>query len=310
MEAVTAGAARAEGTGSKTIADLLPLAVKKYGDKAAQRYKVGDEWVDTSYAELGEVVREVALGLDRPRHPARRQGLDPGPHAARVDPGVLRHPHRRRHPGHDLPDELAGGVPVRPRALGLARDLRRGRGAAGEDPRGRGSVPRARARGRDGPGGRRAWRRALARRSSASAAAAVTSPSGRRATRPSRRRTSASTSTRPAPPARRRAACSRTRTTARSPTPSWMEPAGGGRLVVPLPAARARVRDPDPVRHLRPRRHARLLVARREDDHRGHRAGEAELLPVGAADVREDLHARHLAVPTTRRACRRPSRWA
>ena len=63
MEAVTAGAARAEGTGSKTIADLLPLAVKKYGDKAAQRYKVGDEWVDTSYAELGEAVKEVALGL-------------------------------------------------------------------------------------------------------------------------------------------------------------------------------------------------------------------------------------------------------
>ena len=47
MEAVTAGAARAEGTGSKTIADLLPLAVKKYGDKAAQRYKVGEEWVVT-----------------------------------------------------------------------------------------------------------------------------------------------------------------------------------------------------------------------------------------------------------------------
>ena len=63
MEAVTAGAARAEGTGSKTIADLLPLAVKKYRDKAAQRYKVGDEWVDASYADLGEAVKEVALGL-------------------------------------------------------------------------------------------------------------------------------------------------------------------------------------------------------------------------------------------------------
>src|ERR671917_2034115 len=63
MEAVTAGATGAQGTGSKTIADLLPLAVKKYGDKAAQRYKVGDEWVDSSYAELGEAVREVALGL-------------------------------------------------------------------------------------------------------------------------------------------------------------------------------------------------------------------------------------------------------
>src|SRR5918997_427935 len=63
MEAVTAGSTGAQGTGSKTIADLLPLAVKKYGDKAAQRYKVGDEWVDSSYAELGEAVKEVALGL-------------------------------------------------------------------------------------------------------------------------------------------------------------------------------------------------------------------------------------------------------
>ncbi len=63
MEAVTAGAARAGGTGSKTIADLLPLAVEKYGDAPAQRHKVGDEWVDASYAELGEAVREIALGL-------------------------------------------------------------------------------------------------------------------------------------------------------------------------------------------------------------------------------------------------------
>ena len=63
MEAVTAGAKRAEGTGSKTIADLLPLAVKKYGDKPAQRYKVGDDWADSSYVELGEAVKEVALGL-------------------------------------------------------------------------------------------------------------------------------------------------------------------------------------------------------------------------------------------------------
>jgi long-chain acyl-CoA synthetase len=63
MEAVTAGTTGAQGTGSKTIADLLPLAVKKYGPKPAQRYKVGDEWVDSSYNELGEAVREVALGL-------------------------------------------------------------------------------------------------------------------------------------------------------------------------------------------------------------------------------------------------------
>ncbi len=64
MEAVTAGAAGAGvGTGSKTIADLLPLAVEKYGDAPAQRHKVGDAWVDVSYAELGRAVREIALGL-------------------------------------------------------------------------------------------------------------------------------------------------------------------------------------------------------------------------------------------------------
>src|SRR3954454_13018774 len=65
MEAVTAGAdaRHADGTGSKTIADLLPLAVDKYGDAPAQRFKVGDEWRDASYAELGEVVKEIALGL-------------------------------------------------------------------------------------------------------------------------------------------------------------------------------------------------------------------------------------------------------
>jgi long-chain acyl-CoA synthetase len=62
MEAVAAGA-KAAGTGSKTIADLLPLAVERHGDASAQRFKVGDEWKEVSYAQLGEAVREVALGL-------------------------------------------------------------------------------------------------------------------------------------------------------------------------------------------------------------------------------------------------------
>src|SRR3954454_7592103 len=63
MEAVTAGATGAQGTGSKTIADLLPLAVRKYGDPPAQRHKAGEEGGDCSYAELGVPVREVSLGL-------------------------------------------------------------------------------------------------------------------------------------------------------------------------------------------------------------------------------------------------------
>jgi long-chain acyl-CoA synthetase len=65
MEAVRAGnAARSgEGTGSKTIADLLPLAAKRYGDTPALRHKVGDEWRDISYSDFGQTAKEVALGL-------------------------------------------------------------------------------------------------------------------------------------------------------------------------------------------------------------------------------------------------------
>ncbi len=65
MEAVTAGSdARTQAsTGSKTIADLLPLAAEKFADAPAIRHKVGDEWKDIPYSQLGDTVREVALGL-------------------------------------------------------------------------------------------------------------------------------------------------------------------------------------------------------------------------------------------------------
>jgi long-chain acyl-CoA synthetase len=59
MEAVTA----ASGTGSKTMADLLPLAAERHAAATALKHKDGDEWVETSYAELGRAVRETALGL-------------------------------------------------------------------------------------------------------------------------------------------------------------------------------------------------------------------------------------------------------
>src|SRR5919109_4151463 len=60
MEVTTAAG---QSTGSKTIADLLPLAAERFADQAAQRFKEGDGWKDVSYAELGNVVREVSLGL-------------------------------------------------------------------------------------------------------------------------------------------------------------------------------------------------------------------------------------------------------
>ncbi len=60
MEAVTAPAS---GTGSKTMADLAALAAAKHGDAPALRHKVGEEWQDVSYAELGTAVSEIGRGL-------------------------------------------------------------------------------------------------------------------------------------------------------------------------------------------------------------------------------------------------------
>ncbi len=50
-------------TGSKTIADIVLLAGRRHADRPALRHKSGDRWVDVSYRELAEVVKEVALGL-------------------------------------------------------------------------------------------------------------------------------------------------------------------------------------------------------------------------------------------------------
>jgi long-chain acyl-CoA synthetase len=57
------GATATTGTGSQTMADLLPLAAEQFGDSPALKHKVGDEWVETSYAELGHAVSETARGL-------------------------------------------------------------------------------------------------------------------------------------------------------------------------------------------------------------------------------------------------------
>ncbi len=50
-------------TGSATIADLMPLAAAKYGDSPAVRHKVGDQWIDVSFAEMGAIVSEIGRGL-------------------------------------------------------------------------------------------------------------------------------------------------------------------------------------------------------------------------------------------------------
>ena len=50
-------------TASTTIADLLPRAAEMYADKVAVRHKVGDDWVDVTFAEVGDTVSEIARGL-------------------------------------------------------------------------------------------------------------------------------------------------------------------------------------------------------------------------------------------------------
>src|SRR5881227_2133916 len=62
MEAGAVSALEA-GTGTPTMAAQLPAVAAKHAGKPALRHKVGDEWRDISYEELGEAVREIALGL-------------------------------------------------------------------------------------------------------------------------------------------------------------------------------------------------------------------------------------------------------
>ncbi len=64
MEAQAVTAAEA-GTGSRTLADLIPLAAEKHANNPALRYKKKStgSWDDVSYGHLGGIVVELALGL-------------------------------------------------------------------------------------------------------------------------------------------------------------------------------------------------------------------------------------------------------
>ena len=61
MEAGTVGSPA--GTGTTTMAGLAASAAERYGDAPALRRKVGEEWAATSYAELGAATSEVGRGL-------------------------------------------------------------------------------------------------------------------------------------------------------------------------------------------------------------------------------------------------------
>ena len=64
MEAAATATEVAPATvGSRTMADLLPLAVRVHGDRRAILYKPDGEWRAKSFAEVGDVVRSLALGM-------------------------------------------------------------------------------------------------------------------------------------------------------------------------------------------------------------------------------------------------------
>src|SRR5919199_2915444 len=64
MEAATVEATPGRGVGSRTIADLLPLAAAKHAGRWAILYKSpGGRWPSRTFAEFGEVVRSLSLGL-------------------------------------------------------------------------------------------------------------------------------------------------------------------------------------------------------------------------------------------------------
>jgi long-chain acyl-CoA synthetase len=61
--APTASSGATAASQTRTLADLVPHAVAEFGERSAVRYKREGAWHDVSYAQLGEIVQEIALGL-------------------------------------------------------------------------------------------------------------------------------------------------------------------------------------------------------------------------------------------------------
>jgi len=64
MDASASATSGAEAsTGSKTIADLLPLAAERYGDRVAVQFKQDGAWHHVTVAGVAAIAQEIALGL-------------------------------------------------------------------------------------------------------------------------------------------------------------------------------------------------------------------------------------------------------
>ena len=84
MEVATAEAAPAKGVGSRTIADLLPLAVRKHGSRRAILYKdTSGKWVPKTFAEVGDIgtaglIDAQGIVQQQPHHGRGAQRLGAG----------------------------------------------------------------------------------------------------------------------------------------------------------------------------------------------------------------------------------------
>lgn len=58
-----AGTTPAQGTGSRTIADLCAKAAEQFGEHVAVKHKADGAWQDVTFAQVGAIAQEIGLGL-------------------------------------------------------------------------------------------------------------------------------------------------------------------------------------------------------------------------------------------------------
>ena len=133
-----------------TLARMFWARVERGGGGPAQRFKRGGAWQTLSWREMGDITREVALGLialGRKKGEAVGRALG---EPARVGPRGLRRLLGRRPDHSDLPELSAGSDPVHRQRRGDQDAHRRGRRPARQGGRGEGQDGRPRAGRGDG----------------------------------------------------------------------------------------------------------------------------------------------------------------
>ena len=290
METATVEKAATDvATGSKTLADLFPLAVRKHGPKRAVMYKdPSGQWVTKTYTEVGEIVKALSLGL-------MDLGIEKGDKVS-----ILANT-RPEWTYFDFAALSAGAtvVPIyqtnSPEECQYVLENSDAVAVIVEDEEQLEKVRQVRDRCPK-------LEHVILMEGSADDAISMdelVGPRGRRlATRTGRQRWSSVTpddictfiytSGTTGPPK----GCVISHGNYRSMLDMVHEAnvLGDEELTyLFLPLAHS-LRAADPARHLRPRRHPRLLGARPAEDHPQPGRGEADLLPVGAAHLREDLH--------------------